>query len=178
MAPLIVLVVLLSGLRLLGLALPVFADWHTDARFALAGMLLLTASAHFAASSRQDLIRMVPSRLPARAQLVTLTGILELVAAGGLLVPSIAPTAGVGLVVLLVAMFPANVKAALEHLPLRGKNATPLAWRLPLQVLFIAVTWWASQPRVPWRAKWPRRSSPQTMAKIRSARPPRRYHGV
>ncbi len=146
MAPLIVLVASLLTLRLLGLALPAFADWPTDARYALALMLVLTASAHFAASSRQELIQMVPSRLPRRAQLVTLTGVLELVAAGGLVLPMVAPFAGAGLVLLLIAMFPANVKAALENLPLRGKSATPLRFRLPLQVLFIAVTWWASQP--------------------------------
>jgi uncharacterized membrane protein len=77
---------------------------------------------------------------------VTLTGVLALLAAGGLLLPVVAPLAGAGLVVLLVVMFPANIRAALENLPLRGKRATPLAFRLPSQVLFIALTWWASQP--------------------------------
>ncbi len=146
MAPLIVLVASLLTLRLLGLAVPAFADWPTDARYALALMLVLTASAHFVASTRQELIRMVPSRLPLRAQLVTLTGVLELIAAVGLLLPIVAPFAGIGLVLLLMAMFPANVKAAVENLPLRGKSATPLIFRLPLQILFIAVTWYASQP--------------------------------
>ncbi len=146
MAPLIVLVASLLTLRLLGLAVPAFADWPTDARYALALMLVLTASAHFVASTRQQLIRMVPSRLPLRAQLVTLTGVLELIAAVGLLLPIVAPFAGIGLVLLLMAMFPANVKAAVENLPLRGKSATPLIFRLPLQILFIAVTWYASQP--------------------------------
>ncbi len=146
MAPLIVLVASLLTLRLLGLAVPAFADWPTDARYALALMLVLTASAHFVAATRQELIRMVPSRLPLRAQLVTLTGVLELIAAVGLLLPIVAPFAGIGLVLLLMAMFPANVKAAVENLPLRGKSATPLIFRLPLQILFIAVTWYASQP--------------------------------
>ncbi len=129
MAPLIVLVASLLTLRLLGLAVPAFADWPTDARYALALMLVLTASAHFVAATRQELIRMVPSRLPLRAQLVTLTGVLELIAAVGLLLPIVAPFAGIGLVLLLMAMFPANVKAAVENLPLRGKSATPLIFR-------------------------------------------------
>jgi uncharacterized membrane protein len=146
MAPLIVLVASLLILRFLGLLMPALADWATDARYALAAMLLLTASAHFLPSSRQDLIRIVPLRLPLRAQLVTLTGVLELAAAAGLALPAIAPLAGAGLVLLLIAMFPANIKAALEHLPLRAKPATPLVFRLPLQILFIAVTWWASEP--------------------------------
>ena len=141
MAPLIVLVASFLGLRLIGIVLPIFGEWQADARYALALMLVLTASAHFVTGPRQDLIRMVPARLPIRAQLVTLTGVLELLAAGGLLLPLVAPLAGVGLVILLALMFPANVKAASENLPLRGKRASPLAWRLPLQILFISVTW-------------------------------------
>ena len=48
---------------------------------------------------------------------MTLTGVLELLAAGGLLLPVVAPLPGAGLVVLLVVMFPANIRAALENLP-------------------------------------------------------------
>jgi uncharacterized membrane protein len=145
-APLVVLGSSLIILRLLGLALPALADWPTDARYALALMLLLTAWAHFVQPMRQDLIRMVPSRMPRRAHVVTLTGVLEVAAAAGLVVPATAPLAGAGLVLLLIAMFPANVKAAVENLPLRGKRATPLALRLPMQILFIAIALWSSQP--------------------------------
>jgi uncharacterized membrane protein len=146
MAPLIVLAASLIILRLVGLAVPAFADWPTDARYALALMLLLTASAHFVPSTRAELIRMVPLSLPRRADLVTLTGVLELAAAGGLVLASVAPLAGAGLVLLLVAMFPANVKAAIEHLPLRGTSAMPLLVRAPMQLLFIAVTLWSTEP--------------------------------
>jgi uncharacterized membrane protein len=111
MAPLIVLVGSLLIFRFLGILVPALADWATDARYALAAMLLLTASAHFVPPSRQDLIRIVPSRLPLRAQLVTLTGVLEVAAAVGLALPAIAPLAGAGLLLRLIAMFPANIKA-------------------------------------------------------------------
>jgi uncharacterized membrane protein len=74
---------------------------------------------------------------------------MELVAAARLLLAVVAPLAGAGLVLQLVVMFLANVKAALENLPLRNKllaePATPVAFRLPMQILFISVTWWASQ---------------------------------
>jgi uncharacterized membrane protein len=146
MAPLMVLAASLIILRLVGLAVPALADWPNDTRYAMALMLLLTASAHFVPSTRAELIRMVPSALPRRADLVTLTGVLEVAAAGGLVLASAAPLAGAGLVLLLVAMFPANVKAAIEHLPLRGKSATPLVLRVPMQILFIAVTLWSSEP--------------------------------
>jgi len=41
-------------------------------------------------------------------------------------------------------MFPANVHAAVEEIPLNGDPATPLWFRAPEQVLFIAVALWAS----------------------------------
>ena len=53
--------------------------------------------------------------------------------------------AGICLIVLLVAMFPANVRAARERLPLRGKPVTALWLRLPMQIFFIGLIWWASR---------------------------------
>jgi uncharacterized membrane protein len=42
-------------------------------------------------------------------------------------------------------MFPANAKAAIEHLKVAGRPATPLWLRLPLQLVFIALAWWVSR---------------------------------
>ena len=53
----------------------------------LAAMLVLTSGAHFHPTRRQGLIAIVPPRLPFPDHLVTLTGILEILAAVGLLVP-------------------------------------------------------------------------------------------
>jgi uncharacterized membrane protein len=46
--------------------------------------------------------------------------------------------------VLFVALFPANVNAALNGIEFRGKPPTPLWVRLPVQLVFIAVAWWVS----------------------------------
>ena len=62
-----------------------------------------------------------------------------------MLLPKVRGVAGVCLIVLLVAMFPANVRAARERLPLRGKPATELWLRLPMQIFFIGLIWWASR---------------------------------
>jgi uncharacterized membrane protein len=53
--------------------------------------------------------------------------------------------AGVGLVVLVLAMFPANVYAAAKGVPLRGNPPTPLWLRAPMQLWFVGLTWWASR---------------------------------
>src|SRR5215472_16274560 len=103
MAPLIVLVVsaLLFGLG--GLAgVTAFRDLGFILRAALGLMFLFTASAHWG-KRRQDLIRMVPPLLPHPHLLVTVTGILEILGAIGLLVPRTAPAACICLALLLLA---------------------------------------------------------------------------
>ncbi|MFI6738147.1 hypothetical protein ACIBI9_34925 [Nonomuraea sp. NPDC050451] len=64
--------------------------------------------------------------------------LVGLAGAAGLLIPALAPFAAIGLALLMVAMFPANVSAARRGLTLAGKPVTPLVARTALQVLFIA----------------------------------------
>ena len=145
MAPFLILAGSVLGFRAFAMAgVSPLASWQADARFGLALMLLVTAAAHFNAT-RPDLIRMVPAGLPWPAQIVAVTGGLELLAAAGLVIPFTAPLAGIVLAALLVAMFPANVNASLRQLHLRGKRATPFALRLPIQLVFIGLALWATQ---------------------------------
>ncbi|WP_433562412.1 DoxX family protein [Nocardia sp. CA-151230] len=137
MAPLIVLVVVSGLARLAGwLDLTDWLNsWPHAARIGLAAMFALTASAHFLQPRRDGLIAMVPPRLPDPAGLVTLTGVLELAGAIGLLVPWAAPLAAVCLAVMLVFLFPANIRAARADL---GIKSMPLPLRGLVQVVFIA----------------------------------------
>lgn len=116
-------------------------------------MFLLTASAHWG-KRRPDLIRMVPAAFPRPDLIVTITGLLELLGAVGLLLPAMAGTATACLAALLVAMFSANVRAAQHNLMIGGKTAAGLPLRTLLQVVFIAAllgagfpdfiaVWWA-----------------------------------
>jgi uncharacterized membrane protein len=139
MAPLIVLLAALLIFRGLGaLGVPLFLTWYDSITWALALMILFTASAHFT-SMKEDLIKMVPKAFPYPRQIILVTGILEILGAIGLLIPRVRFAAGICLAILFVAMFPANVNAALKHVPLRGRRATPLWLRLPMQLLFIAL---------------------------------------
>lgn len=138
MAPFITLsglFVVLAGLGLAGVR--ALADWHTCLRLALAGMFLLTASAHWG-KRRPDLVRMVPRPFPRPDILVTVTGVLELLGAIGLLVRPVAPLAAGGLTLLLLAMFPANVHAARAGITIGGRRVTALGPRTLLQLLFLA----------------------------------------
>jgi uncharacterized membrane protein len=139
MAPLIALTAGFALLRLLGAAgVDALDGWQPALRGGLALMFLLTASAHFLGSRRADLIAMVPARLPRPELLVTITGILEIVGAAGLLLPATAPWAAGCLALLLLAMFPANISAARRRLTLAGRPVTNLGLRTALQVLFVA----------------------------------------
>ncbi len=100
-------------------------------------MLLLTASAHFG-SRRRDLVAMVPPRLPRPELLVTITGILELAVAAAVLFDATAPWAGALFAGLLVAMFPANVRASSGKLSIGGRPATPVGPRAAIQLVFLA----------------------------------------
>lgn len=149
MAPLIVMIASCLAARAIGVVgmWQETDSWSGALRVALAAMFVFTAVSHFHPRTRPDLIGMVPRGLPAPALLVTMTGVFELLGAIGLLVPETRRAAAYGLIALLVAMFPANVHAARAGLMVAGRRATPMAWRLPLQLFWISTLWWvASMP--------------------------------
>ena len=137
MAPLIVLVISAIAFWLTGLAgVRIFHDPRLVLRAALALMFCLTASAHWG-KRRPDLIRMVPPALPHPDWLVSITGVLEILGAIGLLVPNTARAACICLAVMLVALFPANIRAARQQLTIAGQRVPNLPVRGLIQVVFI-----------------------------------------
>ena len=98
--------------------------------WSLAAMFLFAASAHFT-RTREDLVAMVPRAFPNPGLLVSVTGVLEALGAVGLLIPATRGLAGLCLVLLLVALLPANVSAARRGVPMRGRAPTPLRVRIP-----------------------------------------------
>lgn len=150
MAPLIVLVGATGVVYLIAAAAArsLRGHWTTALRGGLAAMFAVTGATHFVAL-REDLIAMVPPALPAPELLVTATGVLELAGAVGLLWRPTARWSAAGLAGLLVAMFPANVYAALSGNGIGGEPPTPLGIRTVLQALFLAaaVTVWVSLRR-------------------------------
>jgi uncharacterized membrane protein len=146
MVPLIVMLGGWLAFRLAGAAglLSAAGSWSGALRLALALMFVVTGAVHFVPRGRIDMVRMVPPSLPRPDLLVTLTGILELLGAAGLLVPWLARVSAFALIALLVAMFPANVRAARVHLTVAGRPAMSLALRLPLQFFWIGALWWVA----------------------------------
>lgn len=107
-------------------------------RAALALLFAAVGLLHFA--SPDPFARIVPPGLPHPRLLVLLSGACEVAGGLGLLVPRLRRAAGMGLVLLLAAVFPANVNMALDPEGAGGGIAPALLWmRLPLQPL---LAWW------------------------------------
>ncbi|MCV7441559.1 DoxX family protein [Mycobacterium paraense] len=138
MAPLIALLLSTIAARSIGwLGVAYVNNWIASIAVGLAAMFLLTGFSHFAPPLRRDLIAIVPPRLPAPGYLVTLTGLLELLGAVGLLVPATRVAAAVCLLVLMLAMFPANVYASRMPDPPKSMT-TRLPLRAAMQAVFLA----------------------------------------
>ncbi len=106
-------------------------------RGGLTVMFLFTASAHWG-KRRCDLIAMVPRAFPCPDLMVSLTGVLEILGAVGLLIPMTAKAAALCLAARLIAIFPANGRAARENLTIGGRPATRLVLRALLQLVFVS----------------------------------------
>src|SRR5688572_23466198 len=98
-------------------------SWRGALPYALALMFLFTAAAHFN-DMRHDMIKMVPPWVPAPAAVVAITGVLEILGAVGLMIPRTRRAAGIALIVFLIAVFPANIHAALNEVQMGGRTAT------------------------------------------------------
>lgn len=91
--------------------------------------------------------RIIPPFLPFPMALVYISGVAEILGGLGVLVPSLRSWAGLGLIALLIAVFPANLYMALA--PERAGMGVAPVWlwlRLPLQLVLIAWVWWATRP--------------------------------
>ena len=91
-------------------------------------------------------VNIMPPYLPAHRELVLLSGVFEVLGGLGVLVPAIRALVGWGLILLLLAVFPANVHMAMHPELFADVPAWALYARLPLQVPFIAWAYWATRP--------------------------------
>jgi uncharacterized membrane protein len=88
-------------------------------------------------------LHIMPPALPAHLLLIDISGVAEILGGIGLLVPSTRRLAALGLVALLIAVWPANIYTAVAHLPLPGlAGQSWLQWvRVPLQLPLIYWAW-------------------------------------
>lgn len=116
-------------------------------RWLLAALFLTAGALHFVKPA--VFVSIVPPVLPAPYALVLISGAAEIAGGLGLLVPQLRRAAGIGLVLLLIAVFPANIYMAWSDVEVAG---TRFPWwahaiRLPLQLVLIALVAWTADLR-------------------------------
>ena len=95
-------------------------------------------------------MRAMPPYLPYPLELIFISGVFEILGGVGLLVslPKLRAAAGLGLIALLIAVFPANINMALNPQLFSEIAPIVLYCRLPLQLVLILWVRWASKPTV------------------------------
>ncbi|HEX3593454.1 MAG TPA: hypothetical protein VHU80_00070 [Polyangiaceae bacterium] len=123
---------------------------RTGFRYVLTAVMMGAGALHFTAG--ELFVQIVPPELPAPYALVWLLGIAELLLGASLQFRVTRRLAGVGLVALYVAVFPANVYMTLENVQVHGlpsylsQPSPMMLWlRLPLQLVFIAWALWVAE---------------------------------
>ena len=108
----------------------------------LAVCMIVAGVLHFAAD--EPFIKIVPEFLPFPGLIVYVSGIIEILLGIGLIIPRSRVLAAWGLILLFIAVYPANLNMAFNHIKL---DNIPDSWwlhgfRLPFQFVLIAWAYW------------------------------------
>ena len=93
-------------------------------------------------------VQIMPPYLPWHYQFVYLSGLFEIVLGFMLIIPKTRKIAAHGLILLLIAVYPANIYLALNQLPqdmMRISSFTASWVRLPIQFIFLGLAYWHSK---------------------------------
>lgn len=127
-------------------ALSAYTEYKLNPRIAaVVGISLLfifTGLGHFMKTT--EMIEMLPPWVPERLLLIHLTGIFEFALAAGFLIHRTIRISGWLAILALILFFPANIYAAINHLPMGGHELGPiyLLIRAPIQLFIIVWIYW------------------------------------
>jgi len=115
---------------------------HLRGRISLAIVFVFTGLSHFIMT--EPMAQMLPPWIPMRMPIIYITGVVELAAAAGLLVPRLCRLTGIYLIAFLILVLPANIYAAINRVEMGGHSMGPpyLFIRIPLQLILIIWTYW------------------------------------
>lgn len=113
-------------------------------RFLIGLIFVVMGSLHFWKPGA--FVRIIPDFIPGHKEMVYISGIAEIAGGIGILLPQFREAAAGGLLLLLVAVFPANINMAVQAI----QKADFLSWysvamiiRLPLQFVLMYWVYWA-----------------------------------
>lgn len=109
-------------------------------KYLLAAIFILGGINHFVMTDLY--LRIMPPYLPAHLLLVYLSGFLEIGFGIALLIPKTSRRAAWGIILLLIAVFPANIYMATNTELFPDLNPLIIYLRLPLQLVLVAWAFW------------------------------------
>ncbi len=118
----------------------------TILRYILSILFVLAGVNHFI--NPAFYLKIMPHYLPWHLALVYLSGLVEIVLGGLLLIPVCTRLAAWGLIALLIAVFPANIYVY-QHQDLVPASPTLHLLRLTLQAVFILWAYWHTRQGLP-----------------------------
>lgn len=94
------------------------------------------------------MVLMMPDFIPAKMFWVYFTGILEIAAGAGLMIPSIRELTAILLIIFYILVFAANINSSRKNINIfKGDYSGPgmtylFRERIPMQIILIAWTWY------------------------------------
>ncbi len=116
-------------------------------RYALALIMVAAGTLHFTATDTY--VSIMPAYLPLHRELVYISGVFEILFGLGLLWRKTREASGIALIMLFIAVLPANLNMAINDIqPADFHIPAFLLWaRLPFQLVLIYWAWSVSRPR-------------------------------
>jgi len=121
-------------------------EWLTDSafhRYLIAFSFVAAGLLHFLKT--RMFMQIMPNYIPWHKAMVWISGLAEVAGGIGILFPATRLPAVYGLLLLLLAVFPANINMAIKSY--RKAGLSPYTWllllRLPLQFVLMYWVWWA-----------------------------------
>ncbi len=143
--PIIMLILLVAPyglLRVVQLFTERDVDLYGAGAIGLTLLFILTGIGHFI--DTDPMVQMLPPWVPARVAIIYVTGVFEFVIAAGFLFSRFRRLTGWIAAPMLVLLFPANIYAAIYHVPQGGHAWGPvyLLFRAPVQLIIFFWVYW------------------------------------
>jgi uncharacterized membrane protein len=122
-------------------------DFKKSARIAMACMLIFTAIGHFIFT--KGMANMFPEFIPFKIELVIWSGVLEILLAIGLLIPTLALKTSWMVILFLILVLPLNIYSAAHNIHYQtglsnGPGLPYLFFRIPVQIFYIGWMYFAT----------------------------------
>lgn len=121
-------------------------DFLFSGNLGMAVFIIFTGLSHF--KFQKGMAMMIPEFMPAKMFWVYFTGIIEIAAGIGLVIPSIRETTAILLIIFYILVFVANINSSKKKINIFKADYTGPGMkylyteRIPMQIILIAWTWY------------------------------------